>query len=414
MAPTVTVPAGYDTDATILKSELKIYLGTGLIISNIKQPDMGTDTGVITASAGAPATTLDGRAWWHLTPVTNGPSKYLTVYHAGLTRDMTPPANAMPWASLPATATTGERIYVSDLQITVEWHEAADDALLTGGAGLAGWHPVAAGLALVSNVSGADIEVGRLVALVGTTATRNVTKTTLVKQQNLFGVALHTFATATNGIIATPAYGRPVKVFCNGAVRAILAGEVMAASATAGVAQSCGPSPAAPYGAAATRTAGMPLGSFAQAMTDSVADELVTCRLLGAVGGGCTVLMAFGNPTNPIDAQTGVGTTGTITSDIVGLLLNAKHAPCVAALLSARYTLEGGLSAIITINGLAESMTHVTTAGNPAQWRYRTVAALSDVGAAPTTLGTQFTHALSVIAGGNTIGADYDVHGYVY
>lgn len=327
---------------SISKQDAHDAFGPDANVHDLTQSEMGSSTGVITKSG---ASTQDGAGVYDVLAAANTPTREFSLYDTTLSRKVAPSGRRnVARASLPATGQIGEKFYLTDLQIEVEWRNAADDLLLTGGTGVAGWHPTGSGVFLAENATGSTIEEGRSVALVGTTGTRRITKTTTLTQQNVKGVALHDIATASTGYVATPAFGRPCKVYVNGGVVAVVAGDLLVPSATAGVSQSVGPEPSAIYGSSTQRVTGMPRGCFAVALADSSATELVPALMLGFVGQGAVVRI-----TAPHDAadfshnQAGAGTSAYVDRDISAMLLSAKHVPN-AVILSPwlRVTTAGG------------------------------------------------------------------------
>lgn len=357
----VTPDPNFLTDVSVTKQELHDYFGPNATVTEIVQTDMDAGVGVITAGATPSAS---ARAGWTASGVTNGAARQLLVYSPDLSRVVGIPKRHMNRTSLPATGDIGEMVYVADLQVTVEYRDATADAVLSG-TGLAGWHPVGSGLMLVQNQTGATIEANHVVALVGTTGTRRVAKTTVVKQPNVLGVTLHEIADGAAGLVALPGYGNPVKVYVDPtlATGAVAAGDwLCSTAATAGVARSAGASVAnAVQSSGSTRIIGVPLGAFAVALEDRASGAgagLVMAKMLPAIGTGARVFRhsagiwikastASSDTVHALRSSAGDGAQGA-TDD---LIVSDKHSPIVTALIESdhRATMSAGGSLISAV-----------------------------------------------------------------
>lgn len=362
----ITVPAAYDADASILKSELKSYLGTGLVITSIDQADMATTVGVITAGA-TPA--VDARAGWRNPALTGAATRFLGIYHGGVAREVGIPWGYLNWGSLPATGDVDERYRVADLQTLVSYRDATTDALLCGtGNELAGWHPMAGGYALFDNQSGATINQGEAVELdVSVSPTRRCKKAATEKSPSVIGVAMHTVATGSKILVALLGCQDVVQVAVDptltvgGAACPVDKGDVLVVGTTAGVARSGGPRAVTPHPAAGRMVHGTPLGAFAVALKDrAVVDGsgLVPARLLPFCGTGetCYVarVLAFQDltPSGGFNAffpgKASTGNNGQQAGATESLLISTKHSPIVSAGMEWHFTGDSGTSDIET------------------------------------------------------------------
>lgn len=372
---------------------------------------------------GSPAAS-DGSVGWTVTSVTNAPTKALFVNSGGSFDVAHAPAVISAGTPSSSYEQSGMLWFDATLNLWRVYRDITADALISG-TGLAGWHPLASGLTLVSNETGSTIEVGRVVALVGTTATRRVTKTTTIAQQNPFGVTLQEILTGATGVCARPGYGPPVQVFLNGAVVAVVAGDIIVPSATAGLGQSVGPSPATAYVSVTSRTCGMPRGAFATALTTSSADALTMCSLLGAVGQGCEVLLAtpYGGAF-ATDSQVGAGSSAWTNRNFSANLLSSKHVPHVALVTAQLAVTTGGggqpsdasgqfsanqadLSARLRLQGQSDSanVAHATSG-------VFLVPTVND-SAAPTTIGSAYSSRVTLTLGASVANV-HTLMGYRY
>jgi len=338
-------------DPSISKQDAHDAFGPDANVHDLTQAEMDTSTGVITTGG---SSTQNGAARWVDPGGSNDATRVMEVYHSGLSRTVGLPKKHMDWASLPATGDIGEMVYVTDLQITVEYRDATADAVLSG-TGLGGWHPIAGGLMLASNATGGDIEANRVVALVGTTGTRRAAKTTVEKQQNVLGVNLHsaTIATGSNFIVALPGYGNPLKVRVDptvtiegGAALEITAGDWLCSTAsTAGVARTAGPATSSGFPAANQFITGVAQGAFATSLEDRLSGAgagTVMAKMLPAVGAGAWVrhdASLIWRDLTPTDAdifacRATAGNNGT-QSAVNDVFVTEKHMPVTAVSLEA-------------------------------------------------------------------------------
>lgn len=362
-------------DASITKQDAHDAFGPDANVHDLTQAEMDASSSVVTVDG---SSTQNGALRWVDPGGSNDATRTLEAYHTGLSRTVGIPKKHMAWASLPATGDIGEMVYVTDLQITVEFRDATADAVLSG-TGLAGWHPVNGGLMLAQNATGGDIEANRVVALVGTTATRRAAKTTLMKQQNVLGVNLHsaTIATGSNFIVVLPGYGNPVIVRVDPTVATgdIAAGDwLCTTSATAGVARSVGASQTSGIPAASQAIFGVPSGAFAVSLEDRASGAgagVVMAKMLPAVGTGARAFrdlsliysdLAGFSTANIESCRSSTGdATQNATDDV---FISAKHLPVLAVQVDVAITgtMSAGGSIIGVVFGPTAGIEHAVAA----------------------------------------------------
>lgn len=311
-------------------------------LASVDKTNVDSVTKVVTVGTTDPTT--DGELTHHTTSLTGtgGPSRRMRVYNstAGVVFDF---ANALYQVAEPGSAyqINGQLWYDMALALWRVWRDATTYDAAIAGTGLSGWHPLDTGYMLVENETGGDLTAGTPVAFAGTTGTRRVTKTTTAKQQNVAGViAGATIATGAKGIMASVAGGAVAKVYCNMTIGTVAVGDLIACSGTTGEAHTVGPAPSSPFSAATQSATGTPCGAFAVALENVAVAGVVTCRMLGYVGGGChvtrTVATTFSDLTPvtggvytnffPLRSSTDVGAgdngAQAATND---LLINSKH-----------------------------------------------------------------------------------------
>jgi hypothetical protein len=427
--------AAWLADASITKQEVYDYLTKNVTHTGLVQASVPL-VGVIAKNGGvAPA--ADAHAIFTDPGGSNDATRQLEIYHGGLLRTVGIPKKHMAWASLPASGDIGEMVYVTDLQITVEYRDAGADAVLSGTA-LAGWHPVESGLMLCENETGGDIEANRVVALVGTTATRRVAKTTVDFQQNVHGVNLHsaTIATGARLIVVLPGYGNPIKMQVDptvtvdgGAALEITAGDwLITTKATAGTARTRGASQSSGIPAAGQRITGVPAGAFAIALEDRLSGAgagTIMAKMLPAVGTGAEAQRGAisiyrdesvtDSTSDTVYACRGQNGTNGVQDAVDNEFIDAKHMPIIAVRVRVRLkgTAMAGASEIgvgldpdsASFAAAQVTLNHITQQGAATATGFEAVALVSTCeDGAGTVAGSSFIYQ---IAGSNLTSVEH-------
>jgi len=303
----------------------------------------------------APASPFVGLHWWD----TSGTRAVLKAY----TGSTWHPVSHYRQELEPAAAVAGDLWYDETLKM-LRIYETEDE--------ITGWHPVSLSYQLMENEGAQPIEAEHVVSHIAPVGSKRPCSITggSEKLTNIRGVALEDIAVtspASHGVVAVVGGGATVTVKVDTNTHALLVGEWLVSSTTAGVSRSAGQAVINPYVSSTVRQWGKPLGAFAQAMESNSSGSTVSIvvRIADALGEGMMVkftgkqIIALGD-TIPGGSILDVTTTVDGTSRDVDLedtprsgtsvLESDKHGPIAGAYISAHISLAGNANEIVTMS----------------------------------------------------------------